>query len=353
MRRLLLVLVFALLALFVLPVAAFAQDEQPQLAWELSADTYVDMTDLGFRFYYPTGWVLDTSKGATIAATQEDIDAQLDGDDSTQSEGMVISVAGLPLTVFADLGDAPTLDDIADFVVEQSQLTEESREEAPVMTRRSISVIGTKNERDGIATLWKQGDNLGIATINVPDSIAIDDIALTWGVTLGSIAPLGAQDLGDGTITDNVSNFTMSYPKDWAADPNQGGKIYELADDVGVDFAVQKGASASLVDAAMTDLGLTDKATLDDVVELAMKGAGLGENATQEEFVFLGQPAITVTGEPSADNPAAGHGVIFTAALVNGRAVIFLAATPTPEAATELLPTWVQMLRSVKPLEAS
>src|SRR5436853_879615 len=205
MRRLLLVIV---LALFVLPFAAHAQDEQPELAWELNADTYVDVADMGIRFYYPTGWVLDTSRGATIGETQEDVDASLDGDDSTQPTGMVITVGGLPNTLFADLGDDPSLDDIADFVVEQSKVTEETRTEAPVMTRRSISIIGTNKGRDGVASLWQQGDFVGIASLGLPEGVSIDDVGLTWGVTLGSIAPLGAQDLGDGTITDNVSNFT-------------------------------------------------------------------------------------------------------------------------------------------------
>jgi len=350
MRRLFFVIVLALLAL---PLVSFAQDDQPKLAWELKADTFVDVTDMGIRFYYPTGWLVDTSKGVTIAETQEDIDLSNDGDASTQPTGMVITVGGLPKAAFADLGDDATLDAIADFVVEKSNVTEESRVEAPVMARRSISIVGTSNGRDGVASLWQQGDFVGVASLGLPDSVSIDDVASTWGATLASIAPLGAQDLGEGTITDNYSKIVISYPKDWSADPNQPGTIYELADDVGAKFGDVKGSVLNLTDGAFADLGLKDDATLDDLVALATKSSTLGEDATSEEFVFLGQPAVTVTGTPTADSPGAGHGFIFTATIIDGRGVVLLLVTPTPEAATALMPTWIQILRNVKPLEAS
>jgi hypothetical protein len=58
MRRFLAGLLLSLLALGV-PFSTFAQDQE--LAWELDAENYLDVSDLGFRFYYPVDWVWGTS----------------------------------------------------------------------------------------------------------------------------------------------------------------------------------------------------------------------------------------------------------------------------------------------------
>src|SRR5688572_29412636 len=136
MRRFLMGLL--LLLLLVLPFSTFAQDQE--LGWELGEDSFIDITDIGFRFYYPVGWVWGSSSGGiSIAETQADLDAQLDDDDTTVPEGRVMSILGIPLESLP--ADEPqSMDDYADFVVEVGEITETERIELPIMSRRSISV---------------------------------------------------------------------------------------------------------------------------------------------------------------------------------------------------------------------
>jgi hypothetical protein len=350
MRRLMTVLVLALVVLAALPVVSFAQDEAPAFAWEFDKDTYVDLTD-GFRFYYPVDWVVDTSKGVVIGQTQEDVDASNDGDPATYGSGMVINVGLVPMEAFADLGEEATLDDIANFIVEQSGITEKSRAESSVMARRAISIIGTNaQERDGIATIWKQDGAIGVASLGLPEEVGVDDVATTWVATLLSISPIDAPLLAADVLTDSAAGFTINYPDGWTADPQQAGKYYEVADDVSAEAADRTGSSITVTDAAPADLGLADDATLEDVVEFIKASATLGDDATTEEFVFLGQPATLVTGTPAEDGPGAGYGVIAVASLVDGHIILIGVGSPSPEAAADLMPTLTQVLRSAKPI---
>ena len=351
MRRLITMIVFTLL---VLPFAAFAQDQK--IGWNLQDDNYVDVTDLGFRFYYPTGWVYDlkSGKGINLADTQAGLDAQLDDDDSTQAAGMTIEIRGLPLAGLTDLGDNPSLDDIVDFAVKASDVTEPTRTEAPVMTRRSITVIGSNSAgREGFATFWKQGDYVVIVTLGLPEKVTVKEMGYTWDVTIGSIKPLDAQELGDGLLTDEASHFTINYPADWTPDPKQPVVVYERADDVGKTFSDVKGSVFTFSDGALSELDLQNDATLDDVVEKAKAAFNLDDSAISEEFILLGQPAVTLSGEPTADSGGAGHGLIVTVGLVDGRAIVLILVAPSKDAADTFMPTWIQMLRSVKPIEAT
>jgi hypothetical protein len=344
MRRL---LIIALAALFVLPTLAFAQGQKT--VWDLNADTHVDVQDLGFRFYYPQGWVLDTSKGITVGETQADIDAEIDGNPATEPKGPTISVQGIPLTALSSLGDNPALDDIVDTAVKSGNLTEAGRTEAPVMTRRSITVYGSNtNGREGMASFWKQGENVVVASLALPAGASPNDYFYTWGVTIGSIAPLDAQPLGDQVLTNDTLQFTIGYPQDWSIDPKTPGTVYEKAEDIGVPFAKSVGSIFSVTDVALTDMGLTADSTLDDVVALFEKSLTIKDNPLSEEFVFLNQPAVTVTAEPAETSPGAGHGVIFTASIIDGRAVILALVTPTMDDTATMMPTWIQMLRTGK-----
>ncbi|MEO8609142.1 MAG: hypothetical protein ABI690_14730 [Chloroflexota bacterium] len=352
MRRLLMVMLFALLTLSALPMTSFAQDQK--LGWDLQSDTHVDVTDLGFRFYYPKGWVLDTKKGITLGQTQADIDAANDGDDSTQAAGMTIGISGFPIAGLTDLGDDPSLDDIVDFAVKANKIIELSRTEAPVMTRRSLSVIGTnKAARAGFATFWKQGEYAVIVTLGLPDTVSVDEMGYTWGVTLASIAPLDAQPLGDGMLTADESHFTVSYPDGWTLDPQNPRTVYEHADEVGTNIQAITGGVFNMIDNTLSKLGLKDDATLDDLVAVVATAVTLGDNPKQEEFLLLGQPAVTVSGELAKNSPGEGRGVIFTVAIVDGHGIILSLVTPSPEAITDYMPTWIQMLRSLTPIKAA
>jgi hypothetical protein len=268
---------------------------------------------------------------------------------------MVIGIRGIPLAGLTDLGDDPSLDDIVDFAVKGSDVTEDSRAETSVMTRRSITVNGSdKAGRQGFATFWKQGDYVVFVTLGLPEKVTVKEMAYTWDVTLGSVKPLDAQELGDGMLTDDTSHFTINYPADWTPDPKQPVIVYELADDIGQkNFNDVKGSVFTFSDAALSDLQLKDDATLDDVIEKAKLAFDLDDTVTREEFVLLGQPAITISGQPSADSPGASRGVVMTIGLVDGRAILLILAAPSKDAIDSFMPTWIQMLRSVKSTETA
>src|SRR5215813_10462448 len=138
-----------LLTLLALPALVNAQDQK--VVWDLSKDNYIDVKDLGFRFYYPKGWVFDTSDGIRIAENQADLDAQIDNDNSTQPKGEVIIILGVKLSNLTDLPADAKLDDAVNYVEKQVKFTETDRVEVPIMTRRSISVFGQSSDgRSGI-----------------------------------------------------------------------------------------------------------------------------------------------------------------------------------------------------------
>jgi hypothetical protein len=350
MRRLF-VLLFTLL---VLPFAASAQDHQ--LAWELNAATYLDLKDLGFRFYYPSGWVYDTANGngVQLADTQANLNAQIDGDDSTQPNGLSIVIRGIPLSALSDLGANPTLDAIADYVVKVGGLTEIQRAEVPVMTRRSISIIATTNSnRAGIATMWVQDKLLILASLGGQDTQSVNHLAYTWYATLASITPIDPLPLSKDLLSDESSHFTMSYPDRWTPETEQPSTVYELADDIGKGVNEVKGSVFTFRDVALSDLQLPDDATLEDVIAKVKPAFDLDDTIKREEFVFLNQPAVTLSGAPTANSQGAGHGVIVTLGLVNGRVLILVMVTPTQDAVATLMPTWVSMLMSVQSTAAS
>jgi hypothetical protein len=349
MRRLFVVLLFTLL---VLPFAAVAQD-QP-LAWELNATSYLDLKDLGFRFYYPSGWVYDTSNGngVQLADTQANLNAQIDGDDNTQPNGLSIVIRGIPLTALSDLGTNPTLDTIADYVVKIGGLTEIQRVEVPVITRRSISIFATTNtDRAGIASIWVQNGFLILASLGGQDTQSINDLAYTWYVTLSSIAPIDPLPLSTDLLSDESSHFTINYPANWTPEPDQPSTVYELADDIGKGVNDVKGSVFTFSDAALSDLQLPEDATLDDVIAKVKPAFDLDDTVRREEFVFLDQPAVTLSGEPTPTSKGAGHGLIVTIGLVKGHAIILVLVTPTVDAVATLMPTWVSMLSSVTSTE--
>ncbi len=339
----------ALLLLVMLPFTAFAQDD---LVWSFDAKNFIDAPDLGFRFYYPLGWTFDLSSGFAFAETEADLAAELDDDDSTIAEGSTISVSGIPLEALPDLGEDPTLDAIVDFGVEAAGVTETRRVETTVLARRAIAIFAVnEQEQPGVAVFWLQGDYVVRATVGTPDAATLEALLPAWSLVLLSIEPLDALPLSEEPLLG--SNFSVSYPADWTVDPNQPTAAYESADDIGAEFADVTGSIFTLVDAALTDMGMAEDTTLEEVAEEIKASFNLDENATTEAFVLLGQPALTVWGEPSADSPGADHGVIFTVALVEGRAVAMALVTPSPEAAEAFLPTWTAMIRSAVVTEAS
>ncbi|MEO8609144.1 MAG: hypothetical protein ABI690_14740 [Chloroflexota bacterium] len=352
MRRLLVIL-FACLCL--LPTAAFAQDNK--LTWDLDKKSYLDVTDLGFRFYYPSGWVYGSSgNGIAIAETQSDLDAQLDDDDSTRPDGQVISILGVPLTALTDLGDNPTLEQLTDFAVKSGKIKESDRFEVPVMARRAIWVVG-KNSlgRSGVGTFWVQNGYLIVTSLGAPDADTISKSIYTWSYTLASALPLNAENLGTEKVSSDLSQFTMNYPDGWTPDPDPGQSttvVYELADDVNQKMAKVDGIFLSVIDNSLKDLSFAADATLEDVDSAMNSSFGLDKTVTPEEFVFLDQPALVASGEID-DGSGGKRGLILTTALVGKNAVVFVLIAPTAERAAEFLPTWTAMLNSVTSTKAA
>lgn len=348
MRRLIALLIVSLL---LLPAAAFAQDSE--MLWELDKESYLDVTDLGFRFYYPTGWVWASGDGGiVIAPTQADLDAQMDGDDSTLPEDKVITLVGFPISDIAGKNKNPTLDDLADIVVETGGISESTRFEVPVMSRRSIWVAGENSlGRSGIAALWTQNGYLILASLGAPDEQTISDTVYTWGYTLGNVTPLDAQDLGADQLSSDLNQFTMQVPDGWTLDPDEAQSttvVYELTDDVNAQLEDVDGLFLSLIDGKLTDLSFPEDTTAQDLAAAMNASFGLDKdkNATQEEFVFLDQPAVVSTG--AVDDGSGGtRGVILTAAVVGENAVVFVLIAPTPEDAVAFAPTWTSMMQSV------
>jgi len=337
-----------LTALLALPFVATAQDQE--VLWELSKENYLDVTDLGFRFYYPVGWVWDANsdRGIAIGATQDDVDAHLDGDDSTLPTGQIITILGVPLSALEEAGDNLKMDQLANLVVELGEITETERVEVPIMARRSISVVGENSQgRSGIGTLWTQNGYLVIASLGVPDQETVNSLAYTWGVTIGTMEPLNAEELGSKALASDVSQFTMNYPDGWTGDPQQPELVvYELADDIGAEFVDMEGIQLSVIDGPLTDLGFEADTTVDDLATEMGDTFGLNETATQEEFLFLEQPAVVSVGE-IGDSSGGKRGLILTSSVVGESAVVFVLLAPSLERAEEFVPTWVKMMQSV------
>ncbi|MBZ0287816.1 MAG: hypothetical protein K8I30_09395, partial [Anaerolineae bacterium] len=346
MRRL---LAFVVAGLFLLPAAAFAQDST--LLWELDQENFLDVTDLGFRFYYPTGWVWGTGEsGIVIAPTEADLEAQLDDDDSTLPEGHVITIVGIPLTALAELGENPTLEQLADFVVEIGGISESERFELPVMSRRALWVLGENSlGRSGAGAMWTQNGYLVLSSLGATDPATLIDSMFTWGYTMGRVIPLAAEDLGSGALSSEVTGFTMQYPDSWTPDPDAQQAttvVYELADDINQELADVDGIFLSVIDTPLADLGFDDSFTASDLSETMTGSFGLGEGSLHEEFVFLEQPAIVSSGEISA-GAGGTRGLILTSVVVNGNGVVFVLLAPTAARAAEFLPTWTSMMQSV------
>src|SRR5690349_20827760 len=107
-----------LMLLVIVPTAAFAQDATPeatdQAIWNLSQKFTV--TDLGFQFNYPEGWVTDSSAGIKLAENQDDLNTLLDTDDTTNPKGYAIFLSGASVTTLGLKADAK-LDDVVHALV--------------------------------------------------------------------------------------------------------------------------------------------------------------------------------------------------------------------------------------------
>lgn len=335
-RLLILTLVVCLLTV---SVVTGAQDYEE--VWDLT-DTFT-VEDLGFEFKYPAGWFYDTSNGITLAESKADLRAAIDDDDNTQPEGTVFNLGAILINdLEGQLGKNPTLEDMADLVVELRQITEkEARIEIPVMARRTLSVFGEDNLRAGrIATLWQQGDYAVAAIMNAPNYKTAVNTAYSWGQMLGSMTPTGALELSANTVSLTRVNAEMNYPHGWYPNPDNLSVIYELKSDMRNESS--EGHIIIIAEQTLDELNLGRRATAEDVAEANIKILGMEEPIRREEFILLDQPAIAIRG---AD--VSGQYGLVVQTVVDGIAVQIAVLSPSEEAVDTFEPTFLAMLTTL------
>lgn len=334
-----------LLLALVIPAVSFAQDNTSGAVWDLTQTFTV--TDLGFNFLYPADWVYDTSNGITLAKSQDDIDLYNDNDNSTQPNTEVITINALKAAdLEAQAGKNPTLEDIADLAVKIGDIKEtEARVEIPVMSRRTLSVIGTSNTtgRSGFATIWRQGEFVVLATITAPSMKDLIHVSYSWGQILGSMTPTDALPLSTTPTEVTNGNFEISLPQKWYPSPDNPQLIFESKDDMKKN--AYTGEFMAVVVQSLKDAGLTSKSTLDDAVKANINSFGLQEPITREEFIILDKPAITIRGADSS-----GQWAMITQALVDNQLVTGVVSAPSEDQLNQLEPTWLAVLKSITPL---
>lgn len=338
MRRL---LFGVLLLALILPGAAFAQEDGLDLSLPFTVN------DLGIMFDIPGDFIFESNNQGRIyfAANQDDIDAQKDDDPSTNPEGITITLNVIVLDAlieaFPDLGENPSLDAILDLIIEQSQLTEvEARVEVPVLSRRSISaVIKDESDRPGFATIWIQNGLLIGLGLETPDDDTLSQVAGSWGRLISTIRPVEHLDVGGDHIIE-MTDFSIPAPDGWFFDKETPNIIYELEDDMTADSP--EGNVIVIYEEDLEAAELTEDSTAVDYAVFNQGYYELIDPVRSEEFVILGQPAITLRGtEPS------GQWVLLTQTILNGKAVTLAMIAPSEEKLDEIEPTWIWMLQNI------
>ncbi len=342
MRRL---AAFAVLLMLVLPGAAFAQQDGLDLSLPFTVN------DLGIQFDIPGDFIFESNNQGRIyfAANQDDIDVQKDDDPTTFPQGITINLNVIPLDAiieaFPDLGENPTLDAITDLVVAQAQLNEvEARVEVPVLSRRSISaVVSDENNRTGFVTLWMQNGLLISLALATPDGETLSAVAGSWGTLIATVRPVDTLELDSTPI--EMTDFTIERPEDWFADSSRPNIVYELETDMTAERP--EGTVIVIYEEPLEAAELTAESTAVDYAVFNQSYYQLTDPVRMEEFVILGQPAITLRGtEPT------GQWVILTQTILNGKAVTLALIATTEEDLDSVEPTWIAMLQTIRAVEA-
>ncbi|MCA0457719.1 MAG: hypothetical protein LCI00_27385 [Chloroflexi bacterium] len=341
MKRCLRLLVLVLAFAVGIPAVATAQDE----VWDLN-DT-ITLTDLGFGLNFQSDWVYAATQGNGIffAQTEDDLAQVTDNDLSTIASDSSIQFIGTSLDELASvLGTKgePTLEELADFVADGRGITEvEERIDIPVMSRRSLNVIGENEMGQGIfMTLWKQGQYAVAAILTAPDYDELVNVSYSWGQLLSSMRPSDTLPLGKDTIPLPVTNAEFNYPDGWVADPEYPNIVYELESDQ--QNGTSEGYFLLAIDQTLEDFGLDDDATLDDVVEANISAYSISKPIRYEEFMLLDQPAVVIRGQDGGDQY-----ILLAQAIVDGN-VIQIGVTSSDEDALDAFePTFVAMLQTL------
>ena len=343
MKRRLLLLVLVLALAVGIPAVTAAQETEA--VWDLN-DT-ITLTDLGFALNFPSDWVYAATNGNGIffASNKDDLAQVTDDDLSTTASDSSIQFIGTSLeeltSVLGTKGE-PTLEELADFVAQGRGLTElEKRIDIPVMSRRSLNVIGENEAGQGVfLTLWKQGQYAIAAVLTAPSYDELVNISYSWGQFLSSFSPSDAALLGKDTILLQNTNAEFNYPEGWVADAQSPNIVYELESDQ------QNGTSEGYfllgIDQTLEEFGLDESATLDDVVQANISSYSISEPIRYEEFMLLDQPAVVIRGQDGGDQY-----ILLAQAIVDGN-VIQIGVTSSDEDALDAFePTFVAMLQTL------
>jgi hypothetical protein len=345
-RRILLGIWVLALALLVMPVVA-AQDSKA--VWDLTES--LKFTDLGFNVLYPSGWVYDAtdSSGVFFASNKSDITAATDGDNTTLGSDSTIQLIATQIEGLKDaVGDNPSLDDLIDFLLKSRGVTEnEKRVEIPVLSRRTLSALGEDEAKQGwIITVWRQGDFAVGAFLTSPNYEETVRVAYSWGQMMASITPNDALPLSKNTIDLPGSSAEINYPEGWYPNPDHPNVVYELKTDL--KNSTSEGSLVLTAEQTLADLKLKDDATLDDVVDANITSLELKEPVRREEFIMLGQPAISIRGTDGS-----GQYLLMAQTIIDGT-VLQIATIGKDEAAIDSLePTFLAMLQTLHSTKAS
>ncbi len=333
-----------MLALMVgVPAAVAAQSKNT--TWDLTEK--LTFTDLGFNFNYPAGWDYKAtpSSGVFFAENKSDLDAVTDGDNKTLADGSTIQMIGTKVSQLASaLGtDDPTLEQIADFVVESRGITEkEDRIDVPVMTRRTLAVFGADRAKQGwILTIWRQGDFVIGAFMTSPSYDEVVQLAGSWGALLTSIKPNDALALSKNTMPLAKVGAEFNYPQGWYPNPKNANLVYELKSDL--QDSASEGMLLAGVEQTLADMQLKKNATIDDVVASNIESLALVGTVRREEFILFGQPAVTIRGTNGS-----GQFALLTQVILKGIVVQIGAISPDEAAIDTFEPTFIAMLQSLQ-----
>ena len=340
------VFVIALLLVFVgAPLAISAQDSKA--VWDLSET--LTISDLGLSVKYPAGWVTDTSSGISVAENADDLAAVTDKDPATLAKGSTFQLIATKVSELKDaVGDDPTLEQLADLLVKSRGITEkEKRVELPVMTRRSLNVLGEDEAKQGwILTIWRQGEYAMGAFLTSPSYDETLKVAYTWGLLLGSITTLDGLPFSKDPIALTKTNGLINAPDGWLADPKVPSYIYEQESDFGKD--APEGYRLSVAEIPLADIKLTDTATVADIIDLIVANLAITEPITREEFIVLGQPATTIRAVlPN------GQYLVSMQTIINGVVLQVAVLAPDEDKITTIEPTFIQILQSIRPATPS
>ena len=347
MKRSFVRVIVLLLLVVGVPLVVAGQDSKA--VWDLSES--LQITDLGLNVSYPSGWVYKQTESNGILAAENDADlaAVTDDDPATVATGTYAQFIATKLANLKEsVGENPTLEQLADLLVKSRGITEkDKRAEVPVVSRRSLSVLGENDAKQGlILTIWQQGDFVMGSFLTSPSYDETLKVAYSWGQVIGSITPIDPLPLGKELVALPATKAQINLPDGWFPNPDQPNALFELETDIKKDTPESYRLTVSEV--TLADAKLKDTATVSDVVDLIVTNLGLTEPVKREEFMILGQPAITIMSPMPS-----GQYVLSAQAVVDGTIVQVAVIAPDEEKATAFEPTFLAILQSLKAAKAS